>query len=228
MFIAGPPMYNVPLLDDRWNRRASGQGRESMTVSDRAKLYAREGDDGRPDMAGLVGTNWFALHTRSRHEKVVQGELERQAIEAFLPTLRRVSQWKDRKKTVEFPLFAGYCFARFSLYEKRLSILQVPGVVKIVGSHSYPEPIPDHEIESLQILLKSKYPHASHPFLREGMAVEIIRGPLQGVTGRLLRHARQCRVLLTVTLIQQAVVVEVDASDVMPAQSSAAIRIPAV
>ncbi|WP_447597838.1 UpxY family transcription antiterminator [Nitrospira sp. Nam80] len=189
----------------------------TMTVSQRAKLHTPEADLDQLS-TDLFAAQWFALQTKSRHEKVVKGELQRQSIETFLPTLRRVSQWKDRKKTIEFPLFSGYCFARFSLYEKRLSILQAPGVVRIVGSHSYPEPIPDHEIESLQILWKSQYPHNSHPFLKEGMSVEIVRGPLQGATGRLVRHARQCRIVLSITLIQQAVAVEVDASDVMPVE----------
>ena len=189
-----------------------------MNVSQRAKLYAPEDDCTSLGMDPLTA-NWFALQTRSRHEKVVHNELQRQAIEAFLPTLRRISHWKDRKKTIEFPLFSGYCFARFSLYEKRLSVLQAPGVVRIVGSHSYPEAIPDHEIESLQILWQNQYPHDSHPFLKEGMLVDIIRGPLQGVTGRLVRHARQCRIVLSITLIQQAVAVEVDDSDVMPTET---------
>lgn len=189
-------------------------------VSQRAKLYATDADV-TPLSTDPFVVRWFALQTRSRHEKVVQNELQRQAIETFLPTIRRMSQWKDRKKAIEFPLFSGYCFARFSLYERRLSILQAPGVVRIIGSHSYPEPIPDHEIESLQILLRGKYPHTAHPFLREGMVVEIIRGPLQGATGRLVRHARQCRVVLSITLIQQAIAVEVDASDVIPAETMA-------
>jgi transcriptional antiterminator NusG len=187
-----------------------------MDVSQRAKLYSPAADVATMEPYGL---NWFALQTRSRHEKVVQGELQRQAIETFLPTLRRVSQWKDRKKIIEFPMFSCYCFARFSLYERRLSILQASGVVRIVGSHGFPEPIPDHEIESLQILWKNRYPHDSHPFLKEGMLVEIVRGPLQGAKGRLVRHARQCRLVLSITLIQQAIAVEVDASDVMPAES---------
>jgi transcription antitermination factor NusG len=198
-----------------------------MNVSERAKLYAAEGDEVPSDVEPFAA-KWFALQTRSRHEKLVNSELRRQSIETFFPTLRRMSQWKDRKKSVEFPLFSGYCFARFSLYERRLSILQAPGVVRIVGSHSFPEPIPDHEIESLQILWKNQYPHNSHPFLKEGMLVEIVRGPLQGATGRLVRHARQCRVVLSITLIQQAVAVEVEASDVLPVETMPVSRVSAL
>ena len=164
-----------------------------------------------------VTAQWYALSTRSRHEKQVRDRLATIGVEPLLPVTSKLSQWSDRKARIQVPLFAGYCFARFSLYEKRLTVLQSTGVVRIVGSHGYPEPIPDHEIESLQILSKNKYPHESHPFLKEGMLAEIIRGPLQGVTGRLVRHARQCRIVLSISLIQQAIAVEVDAADVMPA-----------
>ena len=95
---------------------------------------------------------WFAIQTRSRHEKVVRSQLEMRNVETFLPTMRRLSQWTDRKKEIEVPLFAGYCFGRFSLTD-RLPVLQSQGVVRLVGSNERPEPIPDEEIESLRKLI---------------------------------------------------------------------------
>ena len=56
---------------------------------------------------------WYAIWTRSRHEQVVREQLERKRFEAFLPTITRWSRWKDRKKKIDWPLFPGYCFARF-------------------------------------------------------------------------------------------------------------------
>lgn len=159
---------------------------------------------------------WFALQTRSRHEKIVRSELTWQNIENFLPTVKRWSQWKDRKKEIEFPLFAGYCFARFSLGD-RLPVLQSIGVVRIVGSNNRPEPIPDSEIESMRILMNNRSPYNLYPCLKEGMLVEVIQGPLQGVRGRLVRHARPCRLVISIGLIQQAVSVEIDSSSVVPA-----------
>lgn len=157
---------------------------------------------------------WYAVQTRSRHEKIVRGHLERQHIEPFLPTITQVSQWKDRKKKVEFPLFAGYCFARLGPGEDRFRILQCPGVVRIVGSHERPEAVPDQEIESLRLLVTQSYPHAVHPYLKEGAVVEVVRGPLKGARGRLVRQARDCRLVLSVSLIQRAVAVEINAADV--------------
>src|SRR5947208_16057079 len=74
--------------------------------------------------------HWYALWTRSRHEQVVREQLERKQVEAFLPTVTRWSRWKDRKKKIDWPLFPGYCFARFSPRE-RLPILKCMAVVNI-------------------------------------------------------------------------------------------------
>ena len=159
---------------------------------------------------------WFAIQTLSRHEKVVRSQLEMRNVEHFLPTMKRLSQWTDRKKEVEVPLFAGYCFARFSL-ANRLPVLQSQGVVRVIGSGGQPEPIPDEEIESLRKLMSSPSDYVCCPYLRKGMLVEVIRGPLQGVKGRLVREARSCRLVLSISLIQRAVSIEIDAASVAAA-----------
>lgn len=162
-----------------------------------------------------LGHCWFALQTRSRHEKIVRHELAVRNIEQFLPTVKRLSQWKDRKKEIEFPLFPGYCFARFSL-DDRLAVLQSSGVVDIVGALR-PEPIPDMEIESLRIVMNNRTRYEPYPYLKEGCLVEVTEGPMQGVKGVLVRHARHYRLVLSINLLQRAVAVEVDASSVVPA-----------
>ena len=76
---------------------------------------------------------WYALRTRSRFEKVVHAQLAHRGIEPFLPLIRRQSQWKDRKKSVDWPLFPGYCFAKFAPEQQR-AVLQAPGVIQVIGS----------------------------------------------------------------------------------------------
>ncbi|MBM4135085.1 MAG: UpxY family transcription antiterminator [Nitrospira sp.] len=166
-----------------------------------------------PDAEGLP--QWFALRTRSRHEKLVRDRLARQGVEHLLPTLTRLSQWKDRRKAIELPLFSGYCFARFS-WQDRLPVLMVPGVVTIVSSGARPEPIPEAEIDALKILITSALSYDAHPYLKEGMTVKVIRGPLEGVRGILLRKDKRYRLVLSVHLIKQAAAVEMDAADVIP------------
>ncbi|HKY71402.1 MAG TPA: UpxY family transcription antiterminator [Nitrospira sp.] len=158
--------------------------------------------------------HWYALRTRSRHEKMVRDQLLHQGIEPLLPTVKRLSQWKDRKKEIEVPLFSGYCFVRFNA-EQKLPVLKTIGVVDIVGGGQRPEPIPDEEISAIQTLMTSVLPYDPHPYLQEGMRVEVVRGPLQGVQGILLRKEKRHRLILGVRLIQQAAAVEIDTADVV-------------
>ncbi len=168
-------------------------------------------------MSEANGTErWYALKTKSRHEKLVRDRLVTQGIEPLLPTVKRLSQWKDRKKEIEAPLFSGYCFARFA-WPDRLAVQKVSGVVEIVGGGDRPEPIPDAEIDTLKVLMVSTLRYDAHPYLHEGMAVEVVRGPLQGVQGVLLRKEKRHRLVIAVHLIQQAAAVEIDVSDVAPA-----------
>ncbi len=172
-------------------------------------------DLSEPDHEESRTLRWYALRTRSRHEKVVCDQLTQKGIEQLLPTVKRLSQWKDRKKQIEIPLFSGYCFARFP-WTERLPVLQVAGVVNVVGSGHRPEPIPEEQIQSLMTLMVSTLPYDQYPYLREGMAVEVVRGPLQGIRGSLVRKDKPHRLIISVHLIRQSVAVEIDASDVTP------------
>jgi transcription antitermination factor NusG len=158
---------------------------------------------------------WFAVWTRSRHEQVVREQIHEKGIEAFLPTVTRWSRWKDRRKKVDWPLFPGYCFARFDPAD-RLSVLKCTGVVSIVSFNGDIAPIPDLEIDSLRRLVTSELQYDPCPLIKEGTMVEVVHGPLKGVVGRLLRKGAHARLILAVDLIGQAVSVEVDAADVKP------------
>jgi transcriptional antiterminator NusG len=157
--------------------------------------------------------HWYALWTRSRHEQVVRQQLEQKRIEAFLPTITKWSHWKDRKKQIDWPLFPGYCFARFNAAE-RLPILKCTGVVSIISFEGEPASIPEHEIDGIRQLVESELAYDPCPMIKEGMMVEVTHGPLKGVIGRLVRKGAHARLILSVDLIGQAVSVEVDAGDV--------------
>jgi transcription antitermination factor NusG len=161
------------------------------------------------------GTPWYAIWTRSRHEKVVQEQLARKQIEVFLPTIMRWSRWKDRKKKIDWPLFPGYCFARFDPGDT-LPILKCTGVVSVISFEDKPAPIPEVEIEGIRRLVTSELQYDPCPLIKEGMMVEVTHGPLRGVVGRLVRKGSHARLVLSVDLIAQAVSVTVDAADVRP------------
>ncbi len=141
-------------------------------------------------------------------------QLERKQYETFLPTIARWSRWKDRKKRIDWPLFPGYCFARFDPADT-LPILKCSGVVSIISFEGKPAPIPPIELESIRLLVATDLQYDPCPLVHEGDLVEVVHGPLNGVIGRLTRKdASRARLVLSVDLIGQAVSVEVDASDV--------------
>jgi transcription termination/antitermination protein NusG len=160
---------------------------------------------------------WFALWTRSRHEKIVRDQLEKKGdVDVFLPTIGKWSRWKDRKKKIDWPLFPGYVFARF-VPDERIGILKVDGVVQIISNNGILSPIPAEEIDSIRTLVESELAYDPVPLIKEGDMVRVAHGPLKGVVGRLItKKGAHARLVLSVDLIGQAVSVEVDAADVKP------------
>jgi transcription termination/antitermination protein NusG len=117
------------------------------------------------------------------------------------------------EEKIDWPLFPGYCFARFEAGE-RLPILKCTGVVSIVSFNGEPAPVPEHEIDGIRRLVTSDLQYDPCPLIREGTVVEVTHGPLKGVVGRLVRKGAHARLVLSVDLIGQAVSVQVDAADV--------------
>ena len=156
---------------------------------------------------------WFAVWTRSRAEKSVSEQLTRKGIEVFLPTITRWSRWKDRRKRIDWPLFPGYCFARFEPRDV-LAVVTCHGVASVVSFDGEPAPVPDVEVESIRRLVTSELQFDPCPLIKEGSLVEVVHGPLKGVIGRLDRKGGHARLVLSVDLIGRAVAVTVDAADV--------------
>lgn len=164
-------------------------------------------------MHGPDAAAWYAIWTRSRHEQVVRQQLEQKGIDVFLPTVLKWSRWKDRKKQVAWPLFPGYCFARFSA-DQRVPVLKCTGAVSIVSFNGAPAEIPEDQLMGIRQLVESDLQFDPCPLIHEGDKVEVTHGPLKGVVGRLVRKGSHARLVLAVDLIGQGVSVEVDAADV--------------
>jgi transcription antitermination factor NusG len=172
-------------------------------------------NEGRPRGRSLMAESWFALWTRSRHEQVVRDQLEQKHIEAFLPTVTAGVDGRIARRKIDWPLFPGYCFARFNPRE-RLPILKCTGVVNIISFEGEPAAIPEREIDGIRRLVESDLAYDPCPMIREGMVVEVVHGPLTGRRRTSRTEERQARLVLSVDLIGQAVSVEVDAADVKP------------
>jgi transcription antitermination factor NusG len=161
----------------------------------------------------LTGTEtalpWFALRTRSNFEKVTAVALENKGLIAYLPTYRTRRRWSDRVVTADTPLFQSYVFCRFDPLN-RLPILTTTGVISIVGCGTEPAAIDDREMEAIDAILRSGLVTEPCPFLREGQKVRVRRGSLAGVEGILTKKKSDFRLVISVTMLQRSIAVEID------------------
>jgi len=168
-----------------------------------------------PQLAKAAGAAWFAVITRSRHEKSVSRILQARSVEEFLPVYESVHRWNDRNAVVSQPIFPGYVFVRIDLPERML-VLSVPGVVSFVGPQGRPASIPEEELVALRLCLEHQLRMEPHPYLAVGSRVRIRHGSLAEMEGILVRKKGLFRLVLSVNLIARSVAVEVDASNVVP------------
>lgn len=159
---------------------------------------------------------WYAIETRTRHERVVAEAIAGKGYEEFVPVCRRRRQVRGRIHDVEEALFPGYIFGRFDV-NKRLPILVTPGVRKIVGCGKVPMAVEDSEIEALRLVVEQVGLKAQPwPFLKVGQWVRINNGALQELEGILVAVKKQHRLVVSVSLLERSVAVEIDESCVTP------------
>lgn len=176
---------------------------EALDVNSRSEFHVR------------VASNWYAIQTRWRHEKRVRDRLVGLGMETFLPIYEKVNRWRNGCKVrVEFPLFPGYLFLKTDLRD-RIQVLNVPGVVSMVGSGFKPWPLHTTEIEQFRDGLRSRRAEP-HAYLVTGQRVEIQSRPLMGLSGILVRRNGGQRVVLSIDLLRQSVSVEVGNDDIGP------------
>jgi transcription elongation factor/antiterminator RfaH len=147
--------------------------------------------------------SWYALYTRPRHEKKVYDLLVGKRVEAFLPMVQKIRQWKDRKKKIEVPLFTSYVFVHIDLGE-RFEALRTHGVVRLVSFSGKPAAIPDWQIQQLQQVIEYPETLQLENYLREGDWVEVTTGPFKGIKGILKEIRGETRVVINVEGIYQS------------------------
>jgi transcription antitermination factor NusG len=157
---------------------------------------------------------WYALAVVPRKEKATAKALRAKGYEDFLPLYAERRRWSDRVQTVELPLFPGYVFCRLDA-RYRLPVLKMGSVMSIIGLGNQPQAIPDSEITALQTVCRAGIHAVPCPYLTAGSKVKIGHGPLAGIEG-ILEAAKDARLILSITLLQRSVSVEVDTEWIAP------------
>jgi transcription antitermination factor NusG len=189
--------YNSPTIDSLFECHSTVRKVEAMETKGTIKTIDRP--------------LWYAAYTLPRHEKAVADRLVQQKVESYLPLYSAMRCWNHRRMEVELPLFPGYVFVKMLLAD-RVRILSRPGIIRLVSFSGSPAVLPDEEIERLQsslMIWKAK----PYPFLTAGKQVRIKSGPFAGLEGKILRRKGKIRLLVTLELIQSAMLLEVDAAE---------------
>jgi transcription antitermination factor NusG len=157
---------------------------------------------------------WFVLSVRANQEKKTAQRLVSYEIEHLLPCYLSVRQWKDRRVTLEMPLFPGYVFVHLPFIE-RVRVLTLPNVVGLIGSKNAPSVVSEDEIDCIRrgVEFGNAAPHAP---LVEGQHVIITDGVLRGMQGTLVRTQNNTRVVVAIDSIARSFAVEVDISCLRP------------
>jgi transcription antitermination factor NusG len=166
--------------------------------------------------------SWYALQIRSKLGSVASTTLRGKGYEEFLPLYRSRRRWSDRTKRLDLPLFPGYLFCRFDPLD-RLPILTTHGVIGIVSAGKTPIPVAEEEIEAVRRILRSSLAAQPWPFLSVGSRIYIERGPLSGLEGIISDADKTCRLVVSVTLLQRSVAVEIDRDWARPVSTRIAV-----
>ena len=167
--------------------------------------------------AEWTASRWFALYTRSRHEKFLDRELRKKGIETFLPLRKITRRWSDRTQIIEEPLFQSYLFVRIPL-AGRWAVLNTVGAVCFVArSGGVPVEVPERELVTVRRFVEEEICLDPFPYLKEGKRVYVRSGPFKGAEGFIVRKDTHCRLVVSLDLLMQSVSIRIDESCVEPA-----------
>jgi transcription antitermination factor NusG len=153
---------------------------------------------------------WYVAYTYPRHERAVAEQLEHKAVDTFLPTFIQTSKWKDRRVSLQVPLFPGYVFTRIAAQE-RVKVLSLPSVIRMLSYRATLATVSDEEIDTIRLCLQQKAELRPHRYIAVGDWVRVREGTFEGVQGIVLRHQNGCKLIVSIGLIQQSVAMEIDA-----------------
>ena len=159
---------------------------------------------------------WYAVHVQAKFERIASTVLRDKGYEEFLPLYRAKRRWSDRVKQVDVPLFPGYLFCRIDVGGRMLPIVTTPGVLGIVSAGRNPIPVSDQEVAAVQAVVRSGLPAMPWPNLKSGTPVLIEHGPLARVEGVVLEVNKKFRLVVSISLLQRAVAVEIERDWVRP------------
>lgn len=157
-------------------------------------------------------TSWYAVYVKSRTEKKVALEFEIDSIDYYLPLVKRLKQWSDRKKWIDEPLFRSYIFVNIEQRDY-FKVLQVPGAVKYITFEGHAVPIPIAQINAIKYYLEENDPeNIDSSKWQKGIKVEVITGSMAGLCGELIEMRGKSKVKVEIEAIGSTLVIHIPKS----------------
>lgn len=161
--------------------------------------------------------NWYAVYTRPRFEKKIEKFLQEKNIQCYLPMVKTLRQWSDRRKWVDMPLFNSYIFVYAELAQDKYEILSIPGVVRFISFDGSPVEIPAQQIEKIQWVLSTDI--VSEPLnemIAPGSRVEIIKGPLRGMRAEMVHYNNKKKIIIRIDQLERSLEIQIPENHVAP------------
>lgn len=153
---------------------------------------------------------WAVIHTKPRCEKKLAEYARNNGIWYYLPQMESKRLYEKRLVTFTKPMFSSYLFCMIDM-DKKQRLTQSGYVVCFIKV-----PVQKELLTELNNIHKSHNPKVEYEntlWLAQGLQVEIIKGPLKGVTGVVESHKKLDSVNLQVNILRQAVKVKVNPGD---------------
>ncbi len=163
------------------------------------------------------GREWCALHTRARHEKKVAAVCQGLRVPCYLPLRLHRTVSGGKLNTFHLPIFPGYVFAALAPGETS-ELKRTNSIAQRIEARDQQGLLCD--LANVQTIERAQVELEASPILDEGQRVLVARGPLAGVTGRVLRHKNRHRLQVVVDAIQQALLLDVERDDLIPLEES--------
>ncbi|MEI9813643.1 MAG: UpxY family transcription antiterminator [Acidobacteriota bacterium] len=153
---------------------------------------------------------WYVLQVRPRYESLVAELLDQKEVEHYLPLYTTRKRWSDRFVESKQPVFPGYIFCRLDYNSRVLPVLTTPGVLRVLGVGRTPVPVDEQELEAVRLVVESGRAASTGPMPKVGDQVRIQYGPLAGVEGIMVGQKKERRLVVSITLLQRSVSVEIE------------------
>lgn len=148
-------------------------------------------------------------------------------INVFLPLIKTMRQWSDRKKMIHVPLFPNYIFVNIE-EQHRTKVLKFPGIVRFLTLNNKPAVIPDFEIAAIKQIVESGYNVSVESEINEGDFVRVVNGPFNGLECILVKKSSQKKFVLKLVALNKYIVLKTDQSHLEKISARTAVLEPAL